>query len=167
LTRAGTIYFTRRINGERENAIWRSRLVDGEYREAERLPRQVNSGTSSYNAFIDPDERYLILAMEGMDDSVGLTDYYIIFRSPSDEWSEPVNMGDKINTTGHLDSVPYVSPDGRYFFFMSARQDNEAVAARAGGTLESLIDLHNAPRNGFPDVWWVDASFIESLRPEF
>ncbi len=167
LTHDGTIYFTRRIIGEQENAIWRSRLVDGEYGEPERLPRQVNCGTTRYNAFIDPAEQYLILAVDGMGDTVGMTDYFIIFRSPDDTWSEPVNMGEKINTAGRLDSVPYVSPDGRYFFFMSTRQDDEAVAARAGGTLEELLGLHNMPRNGFPDVWWVDASFIGSLKPDF
>ncbi len=167
VTRDGTFYFTRRLTTETANTIWRSRLVNGRYEEPVLLPEQVNCGTSRYNAFIDPDERYLIMAADGMPDTRGLTDYYVVFRSPGDVWSEPVNLGDTINTAGFLEYSPYVSPDGRYFFFMATRQDDAAVAACAGGTLDELLALNAAPRNGWPDIWWVDASFIEDLRPDF
>jgi len=167
LTRDGTWYFTRRLVGEVENAIWRSRLVDGQYEEPVRLPGQVNCGTNRFNAFIDPDERYLIVGVAGMQDSYGGTDYYVVFRSDDDRWSEPVNMGEKINTASPMDYAPYVSPDGRYFFFMTDRRDDDAVTACAGAPLSRLLELHASPRNGFPDIWWVEAAFIEDLRPEF
>ena len=156
------MYFTRQLIGEAANYIYRSRMVGGEFQEPERLPVQVNSGASRYNAFVDPDEEYLIVCVDGHDDTVGRCDYYIVFRNDDDVWSEPVNMGEKVNTAHWQEYSPYVSPDGNYFFFMTTRM-------REGGddilTWESIMDSHNESGNGNPDIYWMDASFIDSLRP--
>ena len=61
---------------------------------------------------------------------------------PEDTWSEPVNMGEKINTPEGGEWSPYVSPDGKYFFFV------------AGGD----ADPHGA------DIYWVDTKIFERLR---
>ena len=59
----------------------------------EKLPPQVNSGRSQFNAFVAPDESYLIVPIEGRSDSIGGCDYYVVFRNPDDRWSEPINLG--------------------------------------------------------------------------
>ena len=163
VTRDGTLYFTR--EGEnRQSFIYRSRVVDGAYQEPEKLPQQVNCGTSHFNAFVAPDESYLIVPIYGLEDSLGSTDYSIVFRNSEDTWSDPINLGDAINTKGGLEYAPYVSPDGEYFFFMS----NRSRAAELSGpvlTTRKLHELHNAPETGLPYIWWVDASFIQDRRP--
>jgi hypothetical protein len=163
VTQDGTLYFTRDLP-DGGNFIFRSRFVDGEYQEPERLPEQVNATRNQFNAFVAPDESYVIVPIFGMEDSLGSTDYYIVFRNPDDTWSDPINLGDKINTDGGLEYAPYVSPDGEYFFFMSSR---ERAAELAGPTLtaENLRKLHDTPETGLPGIWWVKASFIEELRP--
>ncbi|MCP4659215.1 MAG: hypothetical protein GY856_27715 [bacterium] len=162
VTRDGTIYFTREA-ADRSNAIYRSRLLDGEYAEPERLGDET-WGRSQFNAFIAPDESYLIICTFGREDSIGSVDYYVVFRSEDDTWSDPINLGDEINTPGGNEYSPYVSPDGRYFFFMASRampaSDMEEL------TLSYLKRLHNEPRNSNPDLYWIDAGFIEDLRPE-
>ena len=57
-----------------------------------------------------------------------------------------------------------MSPDGKYFFFMSTRP---RVAATLPETLtaDSLRRWHDGPENGNPDIYWVDAGFIDALRP--
>jgi hypothetical protein len=163
-TRDGTIYFTR---GEATNAaIYRSRRQDGTYQEPEKLPEQVNCGAAQYNAFIAPDENYIIVCVNGRDDSIGGSDYYVVFRSLDDTWSEPVNMGETINTDGGGEWSPYVSPDGKYFFFMSSRTTEQLSGSLAGGTISELLTLQAEPQNGASDIYWVDAAIIESLRPE-
>jgi len=162
VTRDGTIYFTRAA-ADGSNAIYRSHWLDGAYAEPERLGDET-WGRSQFNGFIAPDESYLIVAIVGRDDSVGSVDYYISYRSEDDTWSEPINLGEEINTAGGMEFSPYVSPDGKYFFFMSSR------TAPASGmeplTLRYLKKIHNAPKNGYPDIYWIDAGFIEELRPE-
>ena len=121
LTRDGTIYFTREEAGSRVSAIWRARRESGGYRDPERLPAQVNSGRSHFNAFVAPDQSYVIGLTDGRPDSIGGCDYYVVFRAPDDRWSQPINLGPEVNTKGSQEFSPFVSPDGRYFFFMSSR----------------------------------------------
>jgi hypothetical protein len=163
VTRDGTLYFTRAKQGERENVIFRSRLVDGRYQEAVRLPAQVNAGVNRFNAFIAPDESYLLLSVLGRPDAVGRSDYYVVFRSPDDTWSEPINLGPLINRPGGMGFSPYVSPDGKYLFFMSVRPRGELNAERL--TRSRLLELWRGPENTLADTSWVDAGFLAKLRP--
>jgi len=160
VTRDGTIYFTREAEaGSRASTIWRARRSAGGYQPAERLPAQVNSGRSQYNAFIAPDESYLIVPVEGRTDSLGGCDYYVTFRNADDRWSEPLNLGPSVNTKGSQEFSPYVSPDGKYFFFMSSR-----LARPERLTFQGLRRMHAAPGNGNSDIYWVDAGVVTGLR---
>jgi ketosteroid isomerase-like protein len=132
---------------------------DGRYQEPERLPSQVNSGTSQFNAFVAPDESYLVVPVIGRTDSLGGCDYYVVFRATDDRWSEPINLGPTINTPGSQEFSPYVSPDGKYFFFMSSRFTRPDRL-----TYALLRDLRGRPGNGNADTWWVDATLVTSLR---
>ena len=160
LTRDGTIYFTREEPGSRVSSIWRARREGSGYREPEKLPRQVNSGRSQYNAFVSPDESYVIVPTDGRPDSIGGCDYYVVFRTPDDGWSEPINLGPAVNTKGSQEFSPYVSPDGKYFFFMSSRMSPPDRL-----TFRLFRNLHGQPGNGNSDIYWVDAAVIEELRP--
>lgn len=164
VTRDGTIYFTRR-GDDRQESIYRSRWLDGAYQETEMLGPEVNSAPSQFNAFIAPDESYLIVCNYGREDSLGGIDYYVVFRSPDDRWSAPVNMGDTVNTAEGQEWSPYVSPDGRYLFFMSSRTPEVAGSEPAELSYAALARWHDEPMNGNSDIWWVDAGFIEELRP--
>lgn len=165
VTRDGTLYFSRAEKGSLISYIYLSRLKNGKYTEPEKLPARVNSGESQYNAFVSPDEGYLIVPVSGREDSYGGTDYYIVFRDAEDNWSEPVNMGDTVNTPDGGEYSPYVSPDGKYFFFMSSRTqpDEEKPAKLSYGFFRML---YNKPQNGNSDIYWMDASIIENLRPK-
>ncbi len=165
MTRDGTLYFTRGPAGGGENVIFRSRRVAGEFQEPERLPPQVNAGRNRYNAFVDPGERFLILGVVGMEDTLGGTDYYIVFRSEDDRWSDPVNLGPEVNTEGTFEYSSYVSPDGRYFFFMTARTDWGMLAPHGEFDARAIRAMATQPNNGAWDMYWMDAAFLEELRP--
>jgi hypothetical protein len=165
LTADGTIYFTRTPAGTQESYIYRSRLVDGSYAEPERLPEQVNSGQIQFNAFVAPDESYLIVPVFGRSDSMGSTDYYIVFRNENDQWSEPINMGAPVNSSFGGEYSAYVTRDGEYLFFMSARP--RALDDLPDSlTLDRLQATYNAPGNGNPDIYWVSADRIDELRAQ-
>jgi len=165
MTRDGTLYFTRAPLDNSQSMIYRSRLVDGVYQEPERLGPRVNSTANQFNAFIAPDESYLILCTGDREDTLGGTDYYVVFRSPDDRWSVPVNMGSVVNTELAGEFSPYVSPDGRYFFFMSTRP---GARDRIPDTLtwDYIQGYRLMPEIGNAGIYWVDASFIQELRPE-
>ncbi len=66
----------------------------------------------------------------------GDSDLYISFRQQDGSWGAAINLGDKINTEV-WEAGAYVTPDGKYFFF-----------------------------NRHQNIFWVDAQFIEALRPK-
>ncbi len=165
VTRDGTLYFTRGPAGGGENLIFRSRKVGGVYQEPELLPSQVNAGRARYNAFVDPDERYLILGVVGGPEGMGGTDYYVVYRSTDDRWSDPVNLGGAVNTDGTFEYSPYVSPDGRFFFFMTARPDWGLLAPNGEASARGIRELVDQPNNGGWDTYWMSAGFLERLRP--
>lgn len=161
----GTIYFCRQ-NKDRTDVIYRSRLSGGKYAAAEILPEQVNTGQTRFNAFISPDESYIIVCVFGRKDTKGSTDYYISFRDKNDNWSEAINLGDKINTVSGNEYSPYVTRDGKYFFFMSARPSNDFFKAGELLSVDKLNEVHNSAGNGNASIYWIDAKFIDGLRPE-
>jgi len=159
-TRDGTLYFTRAEKGSRINNIYRSRLVNGKYQEAEKLGSEVNCGRNRYNAFIDPDERFIIVPATGMEDGIGGTDYYIVFRDENDKWSKPINLGEKVNSVRGAEWSSYISPDGKYFFFMSSK----TASINEKPSYRKFKKMFNKPQNGNSDIYWVKSDFLLDLK---
>jgi len=161
LTHDGTLYFTRNEKGSALNRIFRSRYVEGQFQEPELLPEQVNCGTNRFNAYVSSDEAYIIVPAQGMKDAFDGVDYYIVFRNVDDQWSDPVNMGPAVNLDNARGWSPYVSPDGKAFFFMATRTEE---IERDEWNYDNLLKLYQSPNNGNADICWMDAGFIQQLR---
>lgn len=165
-TREGVVYFTRNDPESRVEHFWRSRsLPGGGYAEPEMLPEQVNAGRTRFNGFVAPDESYMITCVFGRDDSLGGVDYYVSFRSEQDVWTGPFNLGPLVNSAEGAEWSPYVTPDGRYFFFMSSRRKPEAEEPFRLSR-EKMLRMHELPGFGQSAIWWVDAGFIAELNPD-
>jgi hypothetical protein len=140
----GTVYYmSRREDGVGKTDVYRSRNIDGRYAEAENLGDVINTEESDQDPFIAPDESYLIVCQR-KPEGYGEYDLYISFRKNDDSWTEPVNMGARINSS-EFEFRPYVTPDGKYLFFTSNRPGPES---ELGG------------------IYWVDAGIIEELKPD-
>lgn len=164
-TRDGTLYFTREDTGTGTGAIFRARrLAEGGYGQPERLGDAVNSTPNVFNAFVDPDERFLVVPTFGRADSRGRTDYYVCFPDGEGGWEGPYNLGDRVNTVGGQEYSCSTSPDGRWLFFMAARAGGELFGPE-GMDLESIWRAHGSPLNGSPNIYWIDAGVIEAARP--
>ncbi len=123
----GNLYFSRGRN------IFYSENKNGTYQKPIKV-EGVNNGYSVVDAFIAPDESYMIFASGGRPEGFGNHDLYISFKDDQGKWSTPKNMGEGVNSPG-TDWTPSVTPDGKYLFFMSRG-----------------------------DIYWVDATIIETLR---
>ncbi|MCG8528049.1 MAG: hypothetical protein MI748_16825, partial [Opitutales bacterium] len=66
---------------------------------------------------------------------------FVVFRNDDNSWSKPQNLGSQINTDVS-ETCPTLSPDGNFLFF------------------SRYNDL-----NGKSDIYWVDTSVIETIRP--
>jgi hypothetical protein len=144
ITRAGTLYFASDTVGKgmlKDHVLYRAKLVNGEYTKLELLPRCINLSLGwNYTPFIAHDDSYLIFTSNRPGSLNNYGDLYISFHNINeDTWSEPVNMGEPINTQSQ-ESSPGLSPDGKYLFYTSW------VAGRQA------------------DVFWVSTKIIDRLR---
>jgi hypothetical protein len=167
VTDDGTLYFTRAVSKEFQPVLYRSRLKDGQYSDIEKLPDPVNGNGNPYNAFIAPDESYLIACAADMPrEAAGTPQYYVYFRTPDDRWSRPVNLGERINKPGGAASSAYVTRDGQYLFFASTWKKPFDPPAHGTFSLSDLLRIYTTPQNGNSDIYWIDAGFIQELRAQ-
>jgi len=165
LAENGTIYFTRAEKGQNIHYIYRSRLINGKYTMPEKLPKQVNCGTNRFNAYVAPDESYIVVSAVGIEGAFGGVDYYIIFKNEDDSWEEPINMGPKINSSDGAEWSLYVSPDKKYIFYMATKKLPKEKQPTSL-CLDFFLNLSTIPQNGNADIYWIDAKIIDELRPK-
>lgn len=123
-----------------------SRLIDGKREKPKSFSKEINTGRSNAHPFIAPDESYIL--WDGRRDSgYGDADIYISFRQQDGSWGTAINLGDKINTNTS-EFGAYVTPDGKYLFF------------------NRTMGYTNSEKYKDVDIFWVDAKFIETLRPK-
>jgi WD40-like Beta Propeller Repeat len=147
----GNLYFTSDRNGVSFD-VYRSRLVDGKYQEAESLGTAVNDGRYTIEAFVAPDESYVLLGSFAVD-SLGNADLYISYNK-NGTWTKPVNLGPGINTRAR-DYSPRISPDGKYLLFSSEKgfptdkRDHsltyDEFAEKTRGKLNGLGNIYRIP----------------------
>lgn len=117
----GNLYFaSSRPGGLGQEDIYVSRWSNGQYTTPENLGPAINSPKSEFDPFISAKEDALVFASSNRDDSYGGADLYASKLENNKQWRQAVNMGNTINTNTR-DFCPYYSPDGKYFFFSSAR----------------------------------------------
>lgn len=168
LTKTGTLYFTRSDEKTGKSEILRARKNGNGYDTPEMLPTVVNGNGNIFNAFISPDESFLIGCVENKNNEInpGFSNYYIFFRDSNDNWSDGISFGPEINIKGSNAISASVSPDGKYLFF-SARTTSERMKETSlKNTLGSIKEYLNNPQNGNYDIYWVSTGVIKALRPK-
>jgi len=163
ITNNGTMYFTSEDPVTKQGSIYRSKLVEGIYQAPEILPENVNMGRARFNAFVSPDEDFMVVPAFGLPDSYGATDYYITFRDENDNWSKPMNMGPEVNSANGQEWSASLSPDGKFLFYMSAKIPDNATLPKYL-TVGVFNDLNDQPQNGNSDIYWISTKFIKDLK---
>ena len=93
------------------------------------------------HAFISPTQDYLVANARNKQDARRKSDIYVYFKNKDGSWTKPINLGDKVNSN-FLETVPTITPDGKYLFFSRFEEENE-----------------------LSNLYWVSTEIIESLRP--
>lgn len=140
----GDLYFASFVDGASMD-LFCSKAVDGDYSVPRNL-NEINSPEPDHSPFVAPDGSYLIYS--SFRGGHGRSDLFISFRSDNGGWTNPRNMGSKINSA-YKDEFPYVTPDGKYLFFNSNRPSS----------------LNPKPiENGPGNIYWVSISIIDELK---
>lgn len=154
LATSGNLYFTaERKEGLGGEDIYMAPYNGKTYDAPVNLGTGINSPEAEFNAFIAPDESYLIFSSYGREDDLGGGDLYIAFRNPDGTWGQAKNMGAGINSN-KLDYCPFVTPDNRFLFFTSERLIPD-LEQNTRFSLSRLHQLEDRFANGLGDVYWV------------
>jgi len=129
------LYYTvySETSGVTEADLYYSIKTDSGYTKPQHFEYPVNSNKWDQHCYIAPDESYMIYISERTG-GYGGADYYITFKKEDGAWTEPINLGSKINSSGGANQA-FVTPDGKYFMF----------------------DRNNV-------MYWMSTDFIDDLR---
>jgi Tol biopolymer transport system component len=159
---SGTIYFgSDRPGGQGRTDLYRARLVDGGYADAENLGPVVNGAGNEFEPFIAPDESFLIF-MGARPGGRGGSDLWVTYNRAG-AWTPPVALGAGVNSPASEYS-PGISPDGRYFFWASARETFDTGARRL--SYRELNARLTGPGNGLGDIYRIDLSALHLEMPQ-
>ena len=160
----GTLYFGSERKGSKGlGDIYRAVPQKGGSYIVENLGAPVNTNAGEYEAFVTEDERLLILAAAKRPDSLGDYDLYVSHKQADGKWSEPVNLGQEVNSPTR-ELSPKLTPDGKYLFWMSCRLPALAAKPQRRTTAEVLQELRT-PGNGLGDIYQIDVSAVPALKP--
>lgn len=155
IAKNGNIYFTRAVE-DREEDIMICKFQNNKYQPAESLPDAINSTGDEFNAFVDPDEKFILFSAYGRADDLGGGDIYISKKSENDQWQSATHLD--INSKG-IDYCPYISPDKKYFFFTSNRSEIKIPFAQKQ-TIQTLHQTLTSTLNGADNIYWMKADAI-------
>ena len=141
----GNLYFT----AQREDAvgledIYRSTYADGAWAPAVPLDTGVNSAGYEFNAYVAPDESYLLFSGYRRPDGFGGGDLYVSLRGEGGVFGPARNLGAEINTPG-LDYCPFVWQHTLYYTSTRSLLATSPDSALNWATLNEVLD---GPENG-------------------
>ena len=155
----GTIYFTaERADAKGKEDIYKSEFKNGNYQTPVSLGTGVNTKTYEYNAYVSPDESFLIFGSYGRKGSLGKGDLYISFNK-NGTWKEAVSLGNLVNSN-QIDYCPFVSFDKKYFFFTSEKSTIKPMYEKM--SMDKLKEVINNGSNGTSKIYYL--SFDKLLK---
>jgi len=121
LSSNGNLYFTAQREGSLgKEDIFLAEFEDGIYKDPLTLGKQINSELYEFNAYVAPDESFLIFTSYGRADDLGGGDLYINFKTSDGNWGQSIHMGKEVNSPA-LDYCPFVDFNTGRFYFTSNR----------------------------------------------
>ena len=160
VARNGNLYFTT----ERDGAPGKDDIFVSKWNGSYSLPIPltvaINSAGLDFNAFIDPDEKFLLYTGYARPGNVGSGDLFISYKNADGSWSESKSLGPIINSK-YMDYCPFVDKATGTLYFTSRRSD---ISNHDFKTLEDFEKVVNQYENGFSRMYKVSIKELVSSQ---
>lgn len=155
ITNSGNLYFTAQYKGGvgRED-IYMAPFVNGTYQKPVALDTAINSKLYEFNAFVAPDESFILFTSYGRKDDRGGGDLYLSIKDSLNHWKPAVNL--KEINSAQLDYSPFVSPDSKVLFFTSERHQLPTTFTEKSSSYEMIKGMCEQVFNGTGNIYWMD-----------
>lgn len=107
-----------------------------------KYPEVHEIDTRGFHGFISPSQDYLVINARNQKDEDRKSDIYVYFKKKDGTWSEPINLGNEVNSN-FSETCPSITPDGKFLFF--GRYNEE---------------------RGLSNFYWVSTGVIDKVRPK-
>ncbi|MDA0194547.1 MAG: hypothetical protein O2887_09735 [Bacteroidetes bacterium] len=101
------------------------------------LSDSINTDGYEFNAYVSPDESFMIFSGYNRADGIGSGDLYISFQDENQNWCAATNLGESINSKS-MDYCPFVDLTSQTLFFTSRISAFSLV-----NDFQSIEDLSN------------------------
>ena len=145
-------YFTCDQRGTKgKDDIFFSQWKNGTYSEPISLSDSINSNGYEFNAFISPDEAYIIFTAYQREDGFGSGDLYISYKNSDGLWTKAKNLGAGINSA-EMDYCPFVDTKTNTLYFTSKRTSvNDSD--KDFSSIAEILDEINKYDNGLSRIY--------------
>ncbi|MDY8137442.1 hypothetical protein [Aquimarina sp. 2201CG5-10] len=151
IAKNGNLYFTSTGQGTKgKDDIFISSLENGKYTTPKSLGNAINSVGYEYNAYIAPDESFLIFGGYKRKDGLGSGDLYISYHKDN-TWSEAKNLTKAVNSD-KMDYCPYYDLKTKTLYFTSKRY-NMPQGFEQPQDLKQLLKHMNSYENGLSRIY--------------
>jgi len=158
VTKKGDLYFTtERVNAVGREDIFVSRLEDGIYQEPIPINGGVNTKYFEFNAFVAPDESYLIFSAQRPKEGLGGSDLYISYKKDN-SWGK-AKLIENINSP-YLDFCPFVDLKTNRLYFTSQKTDIKKYYEESLALSEFLKLYSSGTPMGLNRLYYIDFSKI-------
>lgn len=150
VTLSGNLYFTSdAVKSHGKDDILISKWDGKQYLEPENLGLKVNSAGYEFNAFVSPNETFIIYTCYGKEDGFGSGDLYISYKDKNENWDYPKNLGIDVNSK-QMDYCPFYDTSTQILYFTSKRIEPSQKEFKSLTEFETEITKYE---NGFSRIY--------------
>ncbi|QEC75395.1 hypothetical protein FSB76_05335 [Mucilaginibacter ginsenosidivorax] len=155
ITHSGNLYFTVEADYGKgsEDIVICKPVAAGGFGKPESLPEDINTKYDEFNAFVDPDEQFILFSSDGRPDNLGRGDLYMSRKDKAGNWKPVKHLPQPINSVA-IDYCPFVTWDKKYLVFTSSRLNKGLINGKSKN-YGQLKELLSGAGNGWDDIYWV------------
>ncbi|WP_275314980.1 TolB family protein [Tenacibaculum bernardetii] len=154
VTNNGDLFFTASYASSKgKEDIYVSRFIDNKYTTPVSLSTNVNSEKYEFNAFVAPDESYIIFTSYGRKDDLGQGDLYISRKDNNNNWLPAKHLGKEINSK-KLDYCPFVDSNTNMLYY-TTNKSTIPKSFKSSKTMKETINFINSNANGLSRIYEV------------
>ena len=156
----GDVYFFS-IDSAGHGGIFMSEFKNGEYQRPAGLPFN-DTKFFDFDPTVAADESFIVFTSENRK-GFGGNDLWISFKKAG-SWTEPVNMGSKINSKG-MEAAPSLSRDKKTLYFSSFKEEMDRPKYKDGKvTTRAIMNLFHSPKDGLLSIYEINISDMGSFK---
>lgn len=157
----GNLYFTSDgFDSKGKDNIYVSNRKGTRFSTPVSLDSNVNTDGYEFNAFIAPDESFIIYSGYNRKDGLGSGDLCISFKSGGEGWTASKNLGSLINSK-QMDYCPFVDMQTATLYFTSRRSALANKTTRSVNDFEKVINQYE---NGLSRLYKVSIAGLLQKR---